>query len=173
MTRRRTLRSRLIPFINLTCIIHKICRHLHLSSIISTLYSGFRWNLDYNFVCCAISIKCLHFSPFGRADLTTSASLRSIRGGQPGRLGRQLHGSMPRIFSNLDSWIIQVNYPLNKPASLIAFRFLYLFCPKNRQLISRQLICCRNYPYFMKINLLRSGKWLKNTQPSTPHPPKP
>ena len=39
-----------------------------------------------------------HFLPFGRADLTASASLRPIRGGEP-----QLHGPMPRIYSKLDS----------------------------------------------------------------------
>jgi hypothetical protein len=39
-----------------------------------------------------------HFLPFGRADLTTSASLQPIRGGQP-----QLHGLRPRRYSNLDS----------------------------------------------------------------------
>jgi hypothetical protein len=39
-----------------------------------------------------------HFLPYGRADLTASASLQPIHSSS-----LQLHGLLPRRFSNLDS----------------------------------------------------------------------
>jgi len=67
-------------------------------AILTLLKKLFKKILKFPFRCSVGKGGHRHFLPFGRADLTASASLLPIRGSS-----LQLHGPLPRRYSNLDS----------------------------------------------------------------------
>ncbi len=90
-------------FAHLAWIIHKNCRYHILFTMIWARYVVFFITRIQTFFHALNYIISRHFLPFGRADLTSSASLQPIRCSS-----LQLHGLRPRRCSNLGPWIIQV-----------------------------------------------------------------